>query len=270
MATQMRQPRTRSGGGRTLMLLGVLLALAAGTIVIYVVSQATGSGAHTVTVVVASQNLTPGKVLSATVNDAQHVLISNAFTTKQVNADFVPTDAYTYVDTSHLNLTFNDMVVVGQFYQGDILRNNDPRLVPQGQAAIGSLTNLNPAALPKGDVLFPLKVDNLDSLALVQGDHVDILLTVCLTNGTTSSSSGSCLMNDAQSQTTLQDVYVYAVEKGILYVVLSHQDALTLKVITDNASVTLVVRAPGDTDPANTFPATGSYIFSHFKFSNQP
>ena len=38
MAAPARPPRPRSGGGRTLMLLGVLLALAAGTIVIYIVS----------------------------------------------------------------------------------------------------------------------------------------------------------------------------------------------------------------------------------------
>jgi Flp pilus assembly protein CpaB len=267
MATQMRQPRTRSGGGRTLMLLGVLLALAAGTIVIYVVSQAAGpAGGHTVTVVVAAQNLTPGSLLSATANDSAHVLVSTAFTTKQVNADFVPNGAYTYTDMSHLNIALNDMVIVGQFYGGDILRQNDPRLVPQGQAATGSMTLINPSQLPKGDVLFPMQVPNLGALGVVAGDHVDVLLTACVTSsGFGGSGSGSAC---TESQTTFQNLYVYAVARGLLFVVLSHQDALTMKWINDAGnSITLAIRAPGDTDPANTFPATGSYIYSHFHFA---
>jgi hypothetical protein len=51
MSAQIRQPRTRGGGGRTLMLLGVILALAAGIMVIYVVSTAGGPQTHEVTVV---------------------------------------------------------------------------------------------------------------------------------------------------------------------------------------------------------------------------
>jgi Flp pilus assembly protein CpaB len=267
MATQMRQPRTRSGGGRTLMLLGVLLALAAGTIVIYVVSQATGSGAHTVTVVVASQNVPTGKILSATTSDDTHLLISSVFTTKQVNADFVPQDVYTYTDMSHLNIALQDEVVVGQFYAGDILRASDPRLVAAGQAALGSQTLLNPSQLPKGDVLYPLKVDNLEALGLVAGDHVDMIIVSCASSGTASIAASSCPAGSQEAQTTMQNIYVYSVRSGLVYVVLSHQDALTLTLINTDATITLVIRSPGDSDPANTFPVTGSYIYQHFHFT---
>jgi Flp pilus assembly protein CpaB len=247
------------------MLLGVLLALAAGTIVIYVVSQATGVGAHTVTVVIASQDLTPGKLLSATTSDSSHVLISSAFTTKQVNADFVPTGYYTYTDLNHLNIALNDKVVVGQFYQGDILRTTDPRLVDQGQSALGSLTLKNPAALPKGSVLYPLKLESANGL--VMGDHVDILVTYCVANGSAGGAQGCNTASD-ETQTTLQNVYVYDVSASSVLVVLTHEDALTLKLMVDNGgNITLVLRSPGDSDPAGTFPSTGSYIYSHFHFT---
>ena len=267
MATQMRQPRTRSGGGRTLMLLGVLLALAAGTIVIYVVSQATGTGAHTVTVVVAAQDLPAGKVLSATASDDSHVQISTAFVTKQVNADFVPQGAYTFTDETQLTSDLLDKVVVAQFYQGDILHANDARLAKIGSVATGSLTLRNPGALPAGDVLYPLKVGDIGSLGLVPADRIDILVTYCIVNGNTGGSQ-SCPSTNDETQATLQNVYVYAVTPSGVFVVLTRQDALTMKLITDSGgNIAVVIRAPGDTTTGGTFPATGSYIYSHFHFT---
>jgi hypothetical protein len=249
------------------MLLGVLLALAAGTIVIYVVSQATGTGSHTVTVVVAAQDLTPGQVLSADASDSAHVAISTAFVTKQVNADFVPAGAYTYTDPTQLNADLIDKVVVAQFFIGDILHANDPRLAKLGTVGTGSLTLRNPGAIPSGDVLYPLKVGDAGSLGLVAQDHIDILVTYCVVNGTAGGAQACPSTND-ETQTTLQNVYVYAVTSSQVFVVLSREDALTLKLIGDNGgNVSVVIRAPGDSSTANTFPATGSYIYSHFHFT---
>ncbi|HEV2235898.1 MAG TPA: hypothetical protein VGR57_04470 [Ktedonobacterales bacterium] len=265
MSAQIRQPRARGGGGRTLMLLGVILALAAGILVIYVVTTAGGpTGGHEVTVVVAAKDTTAGTILTASAaTDPSHVLITDAFATKQVNSDFVPQGAYVWVSPSQLNIDLNDDIVTGQFYAGDILRAADPRLAKIGTVSTGSLTFRNPGALPKGSVLYPFKADNLDSLGLVSGDHVDVLVTYCGVKGV-----DQTFLNGCAAQTTLENVYVYAVNKGILYVVLTHQDALTLQLIGQTgAQVTLAIRKPGDTDPANTVPITGQYIYSHFHFN---
>lgn len=262
MSAQIRQPRARGGGGRTLMLLGVILALAAGIMVIYVVTTAGPATTHQVTVVVAAKDLTSGTILTAGEGDASHTTISDAFISKQVNSDFVPQGAYVYTSPTQLSTYLNDQIVTGQFFAGDILRAADPRLAKLGTVTSGSLTFRNPPALPKGSVLYPLTVENIDGLGLVGGDHVDVLVTFCNVPGLNTSSLAGC-----STQTTLENVYIYAVNKGILYVVLTHQDALTLKVLSENSKVTLAIRKPGDTDPANTTPVTGPYIFSHFHFT---
>jgi Flp pilus assembly protein CpaB len=249
------------------MLLGVILALAAGIMVIYVVTTAGGPVSHETTVVVAAKDITTSTVLSASAGDTSHTLISEAFTTKQVNSDFVPQGAYNFISTSQLNIDLNDEIVTGQFYAGDILRAADPRLAKLGSVAPNSLTFRNPSQFPKGSVLFPLTVENLENLGLVAGDRVDVLVTYCIVNNVASGNVSSCPGANNQAQTTLENVYVYAVNKGILYVVLTHQDALTMKLISESGKVTLALRKPGDTDPANTTPATGGYIFSHFHYN---
>ncbi|HEX9414994.1 MAG TPA: hypothetical protein VF916_15935 [Ktedonobacterales bacterium] len=269
MSTQMRQPRTRGGGGRTLMLLGVLLALAAGIIVIYVVTTAVGPSIRTVTVVVAAKDLTTSTTLTPNTTDATHTAISVAFVTKTVNQDFVPEGAYVYVSPTQLNVDLSDYVVVGQFFAGDILRTNDPRLSKVG-GATGSLTIQHPAQLPVGSVLFPLKVPDLAALALVPGDHVDILVTYCIVGNTASGNVSGCPSANNESQTTFENLYVYTLESGLIYVVVTHQDALTLKLLSETGSFTLVLRKPGDSGPANTVPIDGKYIFSHFHLSPTP
>jgi Flp pilus assembly protein CpaB len=239
------------------MLLGVLLALAAGTIVIYVVSSALGPTTQTKTVVVATKTLTSSTILSSTTSDASHLLISDAFATKSVNADFVPADAYVYSSATQLAVDLNDKVVIGQFYAGDILRQDDPRLVALGQGAPGSLTNRNPAELPKGSVIFPL--EGLKVTGLVAGDHVDVLVTLCA--GTTCGSEADV------TQTTLENVLVYASDSNTLDLVLTHEEALELKFLTEHGQVSLALRKPGDTDPSDTTPVTLPYIVQHFKFT---
>src|SRR5437868_9757513 len=96
MAAPGRPPRPRGSGGRTLMLLGVLLALAAGTIVIYIVSQATSTGPQLQTVVAAKIDLPANTVLSSTTTDAQHMLIKDAFVEEQIPVTSVPANAYVF------------------------------------------------------------------------------------------------------------------------------------------------------------------------------
>ena len=86
MGAPSRPPRARSSGGRTLMLLGVLLALAAGTIVIYIVSQATGSPSQTVQGVIAAKAIPAGTELLAAPSTSgtpnpNTMLVADAFVT---------------------------------------------------------------------------------------------------------------------------------------------------------------------------------------------
>lgn len=265
MAAPARAPRTRSSGGRTLILLGVLLALAAGAIVIFVVSTYTSAPQQTETVVVAATNLTAGSVLSTTQSGqvgntaGTYQLISAAFTTKTVNTDFAPKDAYVFKSQADLNTYLNNKVVSSEFYAGEILRNSDPRLTPLGLGAPGSLTSQNPGQIQNGEVLAQIKVDG--KVAVVPGDHVDMLVTYCnpsLPN--TSSSTSPCL-----SQTTLQNLYVYAVQGNVVFVVVPRQDAVTLLALTTDASnYELAIRKPGDNSTTPTTPIGASRIVSLF------
>lgn len=261
MTTQVRPPRTRGTGGRTLMLLGVLLALAAGIIVIFVVSQAAGPNSSMTTVVVAAQNLAPGSVLTTTATNPTDIPITTAFTTKQVNASFVPADAYVYTNGSKLTADLTDQVIVGQFYTGDILRSPDKRLAPLGSAAPGSVTLVNPGQLPAGSVIYPLSADKVTGF--VPGDHVDVLVTVAPGDLTGNPGTTSDV-----TQTTLQDVYVYAVGPTVIDLVLTHQQALDLKFLVEHGKVTLALRKPGDDGPAVTAPVNGQYILNQFKFGS--
>jgi Flp pilus assembly protein CpaB len=244
------------------MLLGVLLALAAGTIVIFIVSQATTSGTQVVTVVVAKQDLPAGTILSVDTSDKTHMLITDAFVQKQVSADFVPENAFAFTTPDALNLELNNKVVVGTFYNGEILRHPDPRLVPLGTGSQNSLTNLNPAQLPAGSVLMVVQLQGPSNAkpVAVAGDYVDFIVSECNLPGA-KDTGGGC-----ESQTTLQNVYVYDVEGTSIVVVLSHQKALLLQYLENTGKGDIVVRKPGDSDPANTSAVTGSDIVKAFGY----
>jgi Flp pilus assembly protein CpaB len=241
------------------MLLGVLLALAAGTIVIFIVSQATSTGTQVVTVVVAKQDLPAGTILSVDTSDKNHMLITDAFVPKQVSADFVPANAFTYTTQDALNLELNNKVVVGSFYGGEILRHPDPRLVALGTGAVGSLTNLNPAQLPAGSVLMGVNVTSGGAQLAVPGDSVDFIVNECVV--TTGGTGSGC-----ESQTTLQNIYVYSVSGGNLVVVVTHQQALELQFLIGTGKVEVVLRKPGDTAPAGTSPVSGGDIIKQFGY----
>lgn len=264
MAAPARPVRTRSSGGRTLILLGVLLALAAGAIVIFVVSQYTSAPLQTETVVVAATNLPAGSVLSTTqsgqvgTSAGTFELISAAFTTKTVNTDFAPKDAYVFKSQTDLNNFLNNQVVSADFYAGEILRNPDPRLTPLGSGAPGSLTTLNPGQIQAGEVLAQIKVEG--KAAVVPGDHVDMIVTYCNPSLPNAGSGNPC-----ESQTTLQNLYVYAVQDNVVFVVVKRQDAVKLLWLTTSVSnYELAIRKPGDAATDPTTPVSSSKIISTF------
>jgi Flp pilus assembly protein CpaB len=263
MQAPVRPNRARASGGRTLILLGVLLALAAGAIVIFVVSSYGGSPlASTEMVVVATQDLTPGGILSTSQNGqasgggVTYIPISTAFVAKSVNTDFAPKDAYIFKSQTELNTLLNGQVVSNSFYAGEILRVNDPRLTPAGAGAPGSLTTTNPGKLANGEVLAQVALTG--KAAVVPGDYVNIIATYCNIPG----KGGKC-----ETQTTLVNVYVYAVQGNTVFLVLSNQDAVnTLYLTTTASNYEFVIRKPGDTTVPNTTPADNGTISQGFNY----
>lgn len=270
MQAPVRPNRARASGGRTLILLGVLLALAAGAIVIFVVSTYGGGPlASTVSVVVATTDIPAGATLTTgpsqncslqtAANAGKGPItcqISTVFVVKSVNTDFAPANAYKFTNQNDLNKLLNSEVVSGTFYAGEILRKDDPRLVPAGAGAPGSMTSLNPGKLPSGYVLAEIPLSTKP--AVVPGDHVDVLATDC----SIPSKQGKC-----EAQTTLQNVYVYAVSGNNVFVVLKHQDAVTALFLTNTASnYELVIRKPGDDGNITTTPVDSQSIASQFGY----
>lgn len=265
MANPNRPQRTRAAGGRTLMLLGVLLALAAGAIVIYIVSTATTSAQQTVQVVVATKDLPAGTILSVDQSSQGYMLISQAFAVKTVNSDFAPQNAYTFTSQDALNIELNDRIVVGTFYGGEMLRTTDARLVKLGVGSAGSYTNLNPAQLQNGSVLMALQLttgSGSSGTPIAQtGDTIDVLVSLCIVNTASPNSPQVC-----ETQTTLKNVYVYAVQGSSILVVLTHQDALVMKYLKENGKVDIVIRKPGDTTSDTTVKVDADYVIKEFGY----
>src|SRR5579859_2936477 len=268
MAAPTRAPRTRASGGRTLMLLGVLLALAAGTIVIYIVSQATTTASQMVTVVVAKQNITSGMILTVGPTDPtkNFLSIADAFVAKQVSTDFAPADYQPFTTQDQLNIKLNNEVVVGSYYAGDILRTNDftTRLVALGTGAPGSLTNVNPAQLGEGNVLVAVQLNgapgSTNGKSFAQpGDHVDFIVVDCNVAG--NNQGGDC-----EAQTTLKNMYVYAIYGNAIVVVASNQQAVELVYTQHSLSLEIVLRKPGDNTTVSTVPVSNASIVKEYGF----
>lgn len=257
MSISARAPRPpAAGGGRALLLLGVLLALAAGAIAIIVVSQYSGGGGQMETVVVATQKVPTGTQLTSS-------NIGMYFAGKSVNSSFAPSNAYIFTSNAALDTALSGYTVVQPFYPDDILMNQpDPRLT-KGGGALGSLTNTNldPTVFPTTDVIAQVTVSG--QVAVVAGDHVDILVTEC--NLPANSPNGGTL--PCTTQTTLTNVYVYSVTSNTIYLVLDRQRALQLKYLAETGTLELAIRNPGDkTATVTTTPVTGSNIVNSFNF----
>jgi Flp pilus assembly protein CpaB len=252
-----RPPTTRASGGRTLLLLGVLLALAAGVIVMFVISHYSGVATSQETVVVAAKPLSPGMILTSGTPDSVHFAISDSFTLKTVNTDFAPADAYVYTNQDGLNALLNNQVIVSPFFTGDILRKPDPRLVGIGDAGAGSLALIDPSKLTNGSVITEVELSTKP--AVVPGDHVDILVTEC-------SLQGSRDPTGCETQTTLPNVYVYTVRDNFVFFVLTHQQALELKYLKETGRLELAIRNARDTSSSATDPVDAGSIVKDFNF----
>lgn len=251
MQTQLRPPRQRSSSGRTLMLLGLVLALAAAAIVFYITSTVQGTLSQTVSVVAAQTNLKAGTILTLNNAVAPSMRIQDAFAVKQIDKKLAPPDAFIFTNQDALNTALNNQVIKEDFLAGDVLRNNDPRLAAVGTTSGISLTNINPPALKPGQVLLPLKLDNAD-FGVQPGDSIDILVaSPTIANG----KPGSFVFN------TGKPITVYAVDvpaKGKVIIVVDEIQAVQLLQLQNNGdSFTLVIRKPGDTTPAPTPIETG-------------
>ena len=259
------------------MLLGLVLALAAAGLVLYVTQSVQGVFTQTVSVVVAAQNLTSGTILTLDNSKAPSMRIQDAFAVKQIDKKLAPDDAYTFTNQDALNTKLNNQVVKEDFLKNDILRNSDPRLAAIGTTSGTSLTNINPPALKDGQVLYVMSADNT-GIGVQPGDTINII------------ASGSIQQVDAKgnpvgapifvTQTTLTKVPVYAVDvpaKGKIIVVVSNQDAVYLAGLEHSGLIlTIVIRKPGDTtDPGAggtdpTAPVQDGSIITHFGFGNTP
>lgn len=253
--TVVRPPTTRASGGRTLIFLGILLALAAGTIVIAVISQYTSAPKSTQTVVVAVKEIPAGTLLTSGPGDSSHVAISSVFAARTEPADIVPAGAYVFTSQEALQSTLNNEVATSTVYAGEILRSNDPRLAAIGSTAAGSIDMVNPAVLKNGDVI--TSVQMTDKPVVVPGDYVDFMVTECNLPNV----PGGC-----ETQTTLRDVYVYAVRANLVYVVLPTQDALNMKYLIETGKVNLAVRRPGDSSMPSTNAVNAATVVKSFGY----
>ena len=251
MQTQVRPPRQRSSGGRTLMLLGLVLALAAAAIVFYITSSVQGTLTQTVSVVAAKTDLKAGTILTLNNSVAPSMRIQDAFVVKPVDKNLAPPNAFIFVNQDALNTALNNQVIKEDFLAGDVLRNNDPRLAAVGTTSGISLTNINPPALKDGQVLYIMNTNNAD-IGVQPGDTINIIIT------------GTAAAGGTVSQTTLSDVSVYAVDvpaKGKIIVVLSNQDAVYLAEMEHGGfTLTIVIRKPNDTTVPTTQPVDTNAI----------
>jgi Flp pilus assembly protein CpaB len=271
MQTQVRPARPRSSGGRTLMLLGLVLALAAAAIVFYITSNVQGTSSEPVSVVVALTDLSSGTILTVNNSTKPAVRIQDVFGIKKVDKQLVPDNAYVYVNQDKLNTDLNNKVVRQDILANDVLRTNDPRLADIGTTSGTSLVNLNPPALQDGEVLMALTLDN-GAIGVQPGDLVDIIVTANVQPVDAKGNPVGPVEN--LSQTTLTNVLIYAVDtpaKGKIVVVLKEQDAVYMAQLEHGngiVALTLVIRKPGDTTDPGTQSVDGNSIINHFKFGN--
>jgi Flp pilus assembly protein CpaB len=233
--------------------------------VIFIVSQATSSAGQTMQVVVAKKDIPANTILTTNATDATNNLlnIQEAFEVKSFPVALAPPNSYAYTTQDSLQVYLNDEVVLTPILQGDVLRSPDARIQKLGSSAVGSLTSVKPDQIQSGDVLFAFTLNNplggTRSL-VVAGDYIDVLATECGLPGT-----GGCV-----TQTTLQNVYVYATFTNSVVVVLDHQRALDLKYLIETGKIDLAIRNPkesGSNAPSqSTTAVTPAYISNQFNF----
>ncbi len=250
-------------GGQPLIALGIVLALITGVIVLYLTSTSGPVAAlQSTQVVVAARTLPTGTVLSADAA-ANMTAIADDFVVETMPVSNVPPNAYHFVSLQQLQHDLDKQIVLRDILAGDVLRSNDPRLMPLGSGPARSLANIHPDELPPGSVLFALHTSNNQGMQVgaQEGDHVDVLATLCVP---APKNPGGCQL----AQTTLQDLLIYATpDSSTLLVVVSHQDALALKMLVENGKIDLVIRKPGDTTATATQAVDIQWIITHFGYT---
>ncbi len=254
------QPRRSQPGptrnGRALMLLGVVLALLAGVVVIYIVSNATTPQTGRVQLVVVNQDVPQGTVMTP-------AEIAKDFTVKGYPPALVPMGAFPYSTQDNLNTALNQLVTATNLYPGDVLLTADKRFVPMSSFVKNDITSASTTTIPDGSVLYPFSYDDptTGSQAFVSaGDHVDLIVTECNKDYTV---TGVCA-----AATTLQDIDVFATVNSGLVLIVNRTQAQELELFQTSAQVMeIVVRKPGDNSIVTQQAVTPAMISTQWGFS---
>ncbi|MBA3822824.1 MAG: hypothetical protein H0X24_02825 [Ktedonobacterales bacterium] len=254
--------RPKASGGTPLIILGIVLAVIAAILVLFLTTGGGGvvSAGNTVNVVMAAQSLSPGTVLAKDGTASGYVRVADAFHVERLPPAAVPSDAYAFTSTDALATALDNQIVQSPFLAGDILRTQDNRMAKIGSSAVKSVVNHKPSSLQAGQVLFALHASGDLQIGLQEGDHIDLLATECVQ---ANAKASGCQV----AQTTLQDLSIYMVANGLIFVAVSHQDALILKILVETAKLNVVLRKPGDDGHVTTQPVDAGSIISRFGFT---
>jgi hypothetical protein len=253
--------RPKTTGGTPLIILGIVLAVIAAILVLFLTTGGGGvvNTSGTVSVVMAAQSLPPGTVLAKDGATNGTMRVADAFHVERLPPAAVPSDAYIFTTTDALATALDSQIIQSPFLAGDILRATDTRMAKIGSSAIKSVVNHKPSSLLPGQVLFALHASGDLQIGVQEGDHIDLLATECIQG----SKGGGCQL----AQTTLQDLNIYLVQSGLIFVAVSHQDALILKLLVETAKLDIVLRKPGDDGHVTTQAVDTGSIISRFGFT---
>lgn len=177
-------------------------------------------------------------------------------------------------------------LTLAELVPGEVIllpRLTDPNVIaPDGRQAL---------LLAEGEVLFALPVSDLLSRAnlLKPGDHIDLLFTIDMPAERQVSAAGAVVGNGATSTqgnepatlNVLQNLVIAAVVTGAsddrttpqtegLLLTVSPQEALVLKYVKDiDGIVDVVVRAPGDSLPADVEPVDVDYLIRRYQIPTE-
>ena len=252
-------------GGLFLVLLGIVLAGAAGIGVYRVAQEARSYRPQTALVVVALQEI-PGR----------SIITAPTLGTKEMLINSIPPGAVTTTDDAVGKMTTENV------HLGEVLLKEQ---LADTSGHSGFAYELKP-----GEVAISIPAaDIVDTGAVRVGDHVDVLFTVYPADNQPANAPGAPagLVLPATSQTALQDLRVLAIgsvatdpsgksgsgptgaasSSGPLVTFgVNHEDALYLKALKDakNVKVELVLRAAGDDQTVQTTPVTFQSIVDRF------
>lgn len=265
----------RKRTGTLIMVVGLVLAVAAGVVVHGIVSNAHAervAQVKQVLVVMATKNIADGSAVA-----------SGDLAMQPFPSAFVPQGAVAALDQAVGKYT-TTQITKGQI----VLTNQLSTTKKAGELALSVPAGKVAVALPQTDLMSA-------NGAIKAGDHVDVMLTLDLQQindnmaggkNAPPTSSNSNAKNPV-TQMTLQDVEVLAVGqdlgqqsgasiiggsssangKGAVIVLVDPQDALVVKYAEDSGGVVdLALVSPDDSQPVQTEPVTIDQLFGRFNF----